>query len=254
MKTYFEKLIPAFLIITFFFVLAFLYSKLTSPMSLSLNSTVTNKSDIFTVTGEGSVFIQPDIAYVSAGISQTTSTVKEAQTQINKVINQITSGLKSLGIDSKDIKTTSYSINPTYDWSTRIQKITGYSASTQLNIKVIDIDKVNDVIDSVTSNGANQVNGITFDTEDRQNAEETARQQAITEANQKAQTAAKAAGFQLGKIIGYSENSFDSNIISPQSYTKMALSVDEAAAGGGTNIETGSEEVKITVVLNYQIN
>ena len=256
MKDLYKKITPAFLIIIFFFLVAFVYTNITGPVSLSINSNVTNKSDIFTVTGEGSVFIQPDIAYVNAGISQNATTVKQAQTKINEVINQITSGLKTLGIDSKDIKTTSYSINPTYDWESRTQKITGYSASTRLNIKVTDIDNVNDVIDSATSNGANQINGISFDTEDRQAAEEEARQQAIDEANQKAQTAAKAAGFRLGKIIGYSENAFDSNVIRPESYTKMAMSVNEdgAVAGGGTSIQTGSEEVKVTVILNYQIN
>lgn len=255
MKDIYKKITPAFLVIIFFFLAASIYSKFGNPLPFSVNSTVTNKSDIFTVTGEGSVFIQPDIAYVNAGINQSASTVKQAQTKINEVINQITSGLKTLGIDAKDIKTTNYSINPTYDWESRTQRITGYSASTQLNIKVTDIDKVNDVIDSVTSNGANQVNGISFDTEDRQTAEEEARQQAIDEANKKAQTAAKAAGFRLGKIIGYSENAFDSNIISPQSYTKATIDMENVSAGGGnTNIQTGSEEVKVTVVLSYQIN
>jgi len=254
MKTLFQKTLPVFLIVIFFFLTASVYSKFGNPLPFSINSTVTNKTDIFTVTGEGTISIQPDIAYVNAGISQSASTVKQAQTKINEVINKITSGLKSLGIDSKDIKTTNYSINPTYDWSSNTQRITGYSASTQLNIKITDIDKVNDVIDSTTANGANQIGNITFDTEDRQVAEEEARQQAIAEASKKAETAAKAAGFRLGKIVGYSENSFDSNVIRPESYAKMAVSLDGANAGGGTEIQTGSEEVKITVVLNYQIN
>ena len=252
MKDLYKKITPAFLIIIFFFLVAFVYSKIAGPIPLSINSNVTNKSDIFTVTGEGTISIQPDIAYVDAGISQSATTVKQAQTQINEVINKITSGLKSLGIDSKDIKTTSYSINPTYDWSDRTQRITGYSASTQLNIKITDIDKVNDVIDSATANGANQVSGITFDIEDKQTAENSARQQAVDEATNKAQAAAKIAGFKLGRIIGYSESS-DNNLLRPVAYNK-ALSVDEASAGGGTEIQTGNEDIKITVSLSYQIN
>jgi uncharacterized protein len=250
MKTLFQKTLPAFLIIIFFFLIASIYSKFGNPLPFSINSTVTNKTDVFTVTGEGTVSIQPDIAYVNAGISQSASTVKQAQTKINEVINKITSGLKSLGVDSKDIKTTNYSINPTYDWSSNTQKITGYSASTQLKIKITDIDKVNDVIDSATNNGANQVDGVTFDVEDRQKAEETARKDAVDQANNKAQNAAKIAGFKLGKIIGYSENS-DNNLIRPVVYSAMSA---DKAVGGGTEIQTGSEDVKIIVNLSYQID
>jgi uncharacterized protein len=251
MKTLFQKTLPAFLIIIFFFLAASIYSKFGNPLPFSINSTVTNKTDVFTVTGEGTVSIQPDIAYIDAGINQSASTVKQAQTKINEVINKITTGLKSLGIDSKDIKTTSYSINPTYDWSSSTQRITGYSAATQLNIKITDIDKVNDVIDSATTNGANQVSGITFDVEDKQTAQNSARQQAVDEATATAQAAAKIAGFKLGKIIGYSENSND-NLFRPVAYTKT-MSADEAV-GGGTEIQTGSEDIKITVSLSYQIN
>lgn len=252
MKDLSQKIVPAFLIITFFFILVFFYTKLTGPMAFSVNSNVTNKTDVFTVSGEGTVSIQPDIAYVTVGISKTASTVKQVQTQINEIINQISSGLKDIGIDSKNIKTISYSVNPNYDWSNNNQRITGYSASTQLKIKITDIDQVNDVIDSATANGANQIGNVSFDVEDRQKAEETARQQAVDEANVKAQAAAKAAGFKLGKIINYSESSND-NLLRTAVYSK-AMAVDEASAGGGTDIQTGSEDIKITVNLSYQIN
>lgn len=253
MKTYLSKITPAFLIIVFFFLAISVYSKVGNPLPFSVNSTVTNKTDIFTVTGEGTVSIQPDIAYINVGIQKSASTVKLAQSQINETMDKIAAGLKTLGIDSKDIKTSSYSINPNYDWSSSTQKITGYSASTYLKVKITNIDKINDVIDSATTNGANQVNNITFDVEDRQTAEADARQQAVAEANQKAESAAKAAGFKLGKLIGYSESSND-NLLRPITYSKTISVAADEAVGGGTSIQTGSEEIKINVNLSYQIN
>ncbi len=253
MKTYFEKLIPAFLIIIFFFLAASVYSKLGNPLSFSVNSNVTNKTDTFTVTGEGTISVKPDIAYVSVGIQKNASTVKQVQTQINEVTNKIIAGLKSLGIDSKNIQTENYSINPNYDWASGTQKITGYTANSQLKIKITDLDKINDVIDSSTTNGANQVNNITLDVEDRDAAEESARKDAVAEATKKAETAARIAGFKLGKIIGYYESSNESNMVRPVAYSLKGAGVatDQAA---NTNVQTGSEEVKITVNLSYQIN
>lgn len=253
MKTYIEKIIPAFLVIIFFFLAASVYSKFGNPLSFSVNSNVTNKSDIFTVTGEGTVSIKPDIAYVNVGIQKNASTVKQAQSQINEVMNKIISGLKNLDIDSKNIQTTSYFINPNYDWKDGTQKITGYSASTQLKVKITDLDKINDVIDSATANGANQVSNITLDVDDRDAAQDSARKDAITQANKKAEAAAKAAGFKLGKIISYYENSNDSNLVRPVAYSlKEAAGVADQALN--TNIQTGSEEVKIIVNISYQIN
>jgi uncharacterized protein len=253
MKIYIEKIIPAFLIIIFFFLAASVYSKLGNPLSFSVNSNVTNKTDTFTVTGEGVISIKPDIAYVNVGIQKNASTVKQVQVQINEVINKIILGLKNLDIDSKNIQTTNYSINPNYDWSSSIQKITGYSASTQLKIKITDLDKINDVIDSATSNGANQVNNITFDVDNRYAAEESARKDAVAQASKKAEIAAKIAGFKLGKIIGYYESSNESNLVRPVAYSLKSAggAVDQAV---NTNIQTGSEEVRITVNLSYQIN
>lgn len=253
MKTYIEKIIPAFLVIIFFFLAASVYSKFGNPLSFSVNSNVTNKSDIFTVTGEGTVSIKPDIAYVNVGIQKNASTVKQAQSQINEVMNKIISGLKNLDIDSKNIQTTSYFISPNYDWKDGTQKITGYSASTQLKVKITDLDKINDVIDSATANGANQVSNITLDVDDRDAAEDSARKDAITQANKKAEAAAKAAGFKLGKIISYYENSNNSNLVRPVAYSlKEAAGVTDQALN--TNIQTGSEEVKIIVNISYQIN
>lgn len=253
MKTYFEKLIPAFLVIIFFFLAASVYSKLGNPLSFSVNSNVTNKTDTFTVTGEGTISVKPDIAYVSVGIQKNASTVKQVQTQINEVTNKIIAGLKSLGIDSKNIQTENYSINPNYDWSSGTQKITGYTANSQLKIKITDLDKINDVIDSSTTNGANQVNNITLDVENRDAAEETARKDAVAQATKKAETAARIAGFKLGKIIGYYESSNESNMVRPVAYSLKGagIATDQAT---NTNVQTGSEEVRITVNLSYQIN
>jgi uncharacterized protein YggE len=249
MKDNISKILPGLLIIAFFFLALFLYSHLVGPIPFSVNSITTVKSDIFSVTGEGKSVVKPDIAYVRVGIEANGSTVKQTQTQINTVINNVSKALKGLGVSEDDIKTTNYSIRPNYDWREGRQRITGYQASTSLSVKVREIDKINEVIDSATANGANQVGSISFDVDDRTKAENEARQEAVAEAKRKAQEAARIAGFKLGKIINYSEGG--------NSYRPLMDSVRLPVSGGGemakTEIEPGTSEITVMVTLSYQI-
>ncbi len=232
---------------TTFFILLFTFTKLFGPIPFAVNSVTTTKSTTFDVTGEGKVSATPDIALVTVGIQSTGSTVKAAQDQINSTINKVSEAIKKLGVDPKDIKTTNYNVNPSYDF-TQGQKITGYLANTNLQIKVRVLDKANSVIDTATANGANQIGGINFDIDDKTKLENEARQKAVDSAKKKASDASKIAGFKLGRIINYSENSEG---ISPMPF--RAMSIDKAIGDTSTEIEPGSNEISVTVTLSYEI-
>lgn len=237
---------PFFLIFSFF-VLLFLYTKLIGPIPFSLSSVTTQKSTTFDVTGEGKSSTAPDIAEITAGITVSAQTVKAAQDQINAVINKVSQAIKQTGVDPKDIQTTNYNIYPSYDYTGGSQRITGYSASTNLSVKVRDLDNVNNVIDAVTASGANQISGLSFGVDDKTKVEDEARQKAVAQAKKKAEQAAKIAGFKLGRIINYSEN-FQGE---PRPIPLMMETAK--SAGVPTRVEPGSSEVIVNVTLSYEI-
>lgn len=231
-----------------FFILLFAYTKLVGPIPFQVNSTSTTKSTTFDVTAEGKSSSKADSANISAGVSATGSTTKEVQDKINSTINKVSEAIKALGIDSKDIQTSNYNVNPTYDYRDGSQKITGYSANTNLIIKVKNIEKAGQVIDAATTAGANNVNNLGFDTADKTAAENEARTKAVAAAKKKAEDAAKIAGFRLGNIVNYSENFGGFGGIRPL----MVGGADKAAAPS-TNLEPGSNDVVINVTLSYEI-
>lgn len=243
-----KQSVPALLPLIVFFILLFAYTKIIGPIPFSISSVTTNKSDTFTVTGEGKVAVRPDIAAINVGIQASGTTVKQTQEQINIIMNQVAAAIKKLGVEDKDIQTTNYNINPTYDFRSGSQKISGYQANTNLLVKVKVLDKINEVIDAATANGANQVGSIIFDVSDKAKAENEAREQAVNQAKQKAEQAAKVAGFNLGKIVNYSE-SFAGN---PPPMPLSAKAVDGRGSPETTNVEPGSSEIKITVSLSYE--
>lgn len=231
-----------------FFILLFVYTKFVGPIPFQINSTSTTKSTTFDVTGEGKAIVKNDTANVSAGISATGATTKEAQDKINQVISKVSEGIKALGVEANDIKTANYNINPTYDYRDATQKITGYSANTNLTIKVRNIDNVGKIIDAATANGANNVSNLGFDTVDKTSAENEARIKAVAVAKKKAEDASKIVGFSLGKIVNYNEGFNGSSII-----RAYGLSGAAQTASPETKLEPGSNEVVVSVTLSYEI-
>lgn len=234
---------------TTFFILLFAFTRLFGPIPFSVNSVTTQKSTTFDVTAEGKVTVKPDVAFVSAGIKAQAQTVKGVQDQINSVINNVSQAVKDLGVDSKDIQTISYNINPDYDYSSSPAKIKGYSAHTTLSIKVREIDKINGVIDAATVSGANEVSGVRFDVDDKAKAQNEAREKAVAEAKKKAQDAAKIAVFKLGRIVNYYETDYGSSV----PYSASNIRTFDIAAEKTTQVEPGTSEVRLTVTISYEI-
>lgn len=233
-----------------FFLCLFAFTKFVGPLPLSISSVVTQKTDTFSVSGEGKITMIPDIAVVNVGVTAQGPSVSQVQQELNKKMNAVTDAVKRLGVDAKDIQTSNYNISPTYDYSGSTQRVTGYQANSNLTIKVRKIDNANGVIDAATANGANEVSGVSFDVDDKTKAENQARTLAVADAKSKADTAARAAGFHLGRVINYSEGGGASP--RPIMFDK-ALPV---SGGGGapTQVEPGSSELTVSVTLSYEIN
>ncbi|MEX2007680.1 MAG: SIMPL domain-containing protein [Candidatus Levyibacteriota bacterium] len=227
----------------------FLYTKLAGPIPFSVTSVQTTKSNLFSASGTGKVTAAPDIAQVSLGVTQTAGTVAAAQSRLNARANSLIDTLKGLGIEEKDIKTTNYSISPNYDF-TAGQRITGYAASQNLEIKTKQTELANRVIDAATGAGANVVGGVTFtfDDETRTELEGEARKDAVGEAKRKANSLADAAGIRLGRIIDVQE-SFAGQ---PIPLAQLDRAVGTGSEPTDTNITPGENTIEITVTLSFE--
>lgn len=234
---------------TTFFILLFTFTKIFGPIPFSFTSVTTTKSDTFNVSGEGKVNASPDIALVNLGVQATGSTVKAAQDEMNSAINRVSQAIKALGVEKEDIQTTNYNVYPNTDYITGSQRITGYTASTNLSIKVREIDKANAVIDEATKNGANQIGGVSFDIDDKTKLENEAREKAVKDAKSKAEQAAKIAGFKLGRLVNYTED-FGGY---PVPMALRAMGAPEAVSDKATQIEPGSNEIIVNVTLSFEI-
>ena len=241
---YWEAIKTPFIFIVILFLGLFLYTKLAGPIPFFINSVQTTKSDLFSVSGTGEETAAPDQAVVDLGVTKSSGSVLDAQNQTNTSISKIISDIKSKGIADKDIKTNQYSINQDYQTKQ-------YSVTANLEVKIKPIDKVNSVIDGATANGANLVNGInfTFSDELQKSLENKAREEAVSEAKQKAGSLAKAAGINLGRIVNVTENSSSPR---PMPLGMGAADMKALNNSAPTQLQPGENSVSTTVTISYE--
>lgn len=250
MPNFIKPLLITLITVLFIFVCLFGFFKLFGPIPFFVQNVTTTKETLFSVDGKGEVTVIPDTAKVSLGVTKTTLTVQDAQNQVNTIANKITEDIKNLGIKVKDIKTTNYSVNPQYDYRDGKEKITGYSVSTNLEVKLQPIDKANDAIDLATKDGANQVGGIQFIVDDakQKELEKEARTKAIADAKEKAKSLADAAGIKLGRIVDVKENA-QNNYPYP---VMKSMAADTSGGGAQTELNPGENKITSTVTLSYE--
>lgn len=214
------------------------------------------------VVGEGKIAVRPDVVTFTASVITNDKKVKQAQTENAKRSNAIIDYLKSNGIGEKDIKTLYYNIFPQYKsfpviyeceegfscGKNEISKIISYEVRHNLNIKVHDLEKIDDLLDGVVTNGANEISSINFEIDNEELVKIEARQKAISDAKEKAQVLAKNLGVKLKRIISFSESGSYPPIYSR--YSKSSVILDESS--NTPQIEAGEQEVVSNVTITYE--
>ena len=203
------------------------------------------------VSGEGKVAAKPDIATLSATIVTERATVSQAQAENTAASAKVSKFLQSTGIDSKDIKTTNYSIHPQYFYpENRKPQITGYQIRNSMEIKIRDLLTVDDVLGGLVENGANEIGNVSFVIEDPDKLKEEARKLAIMSAKEKASVLSKSLRVRLERIVGFSEN--DGGFPPPIFYRAEAFSKGaDGITAVGPELSGGEQEISVSVAITY---
>lgn len=204
---------------------------------------------IISVSGEGKAVGIPDVALINLSVVTERATAKEAMNDNAKEMNEIIKFIKESGVEDKDITTQRYYLAPRYDWIENERVLKGYEITSTLAVKIRNLDKISSIIDGAVSKGANQVEDIQFVIDDSEKLKGEARDKAIENAKQRAQSIAEATGIKLGKIVSFSETAGIENYPFPY----YLESKDVSGAGEAPQIEEGSREIKVNVSLMFEV-
>lgn len=201
------------------------------------------------VTGEGRVYADPDVAQIVIGVESRAPTAKEAASKNSGDMSEVMAVLKEMGIAEEDIQTVDYSIRAEmYYPESEEPKVIGYVVNNAVQVKARDLGLVDDLLDKVTEAGANNIYGITFTIEDPRPFQDKARELAVADAGKKAQQLADLADIRLGALFSINEY-----IVGGPVYVEKAMAPMEGIGGGGPSISPGQLEIVVQVGVSYEI-
>lgn len=211
----------------------------------------TAPSNTVTVGASGSIMIEPDVAYLMVGVDAHATTASAAQqanatkfAAMEKVLYE------KFGIDKKDVKTTSFYVQPEYNYTEKEgRKLTGYTASHMVQVTYRKLPDIGKVLDALSAAGANRMDGVQFSTEKKDQYELDALKKAMANADAKAGVLATSAKRTLGGVL----NIVQGEVSSPPPIM-MAADMAKAssnAEGAGSSVQTGQIEITTSVTVQY---
>jgi uncharacterized protein len=205
---------------------------------LGRSATPTTGSTI-TVTGNGTVDSTPNRASFDFGVTTNGATAAEALSRNSADARSIIDALKKAGIAAADIQTTQVSLWP--QTSSNGMTITGYQASNSVNVSAA-LAKSGALVDAAVGAGANNVDGPDLDTADQTSLYDQALDKALSDAKQKAQAIASAAGLRLGTALRVHEGG--NAVVEP-------MFAEAARSSTAPPIEAGTQKIQASVTVTY---
>ncbi len=205
---------------------------------LGRSATPTPGSTI-TVTGNGTVDSTPNRASFDFGVTTNGATAAEALSRNSAEARSIIDALKKAGIAAADIQTTQVSLWP--QTSSNGMTITGYQASNSVNVSAA-LARSGALVDAAVGAGANNVDGPDLDTADKASLYDQALDKALSDAKQKAQAIASAAGLRLGTALKVHEGG--NAVVEP-------MFAEAARSSTAPPIEAGTQKIQASVTVTY---
>jgi len=222
-------------------------------VAVLINEKTGANENLISVSGLGEVYVTPDVGFVTISVKTENRNVSVATDENSQKMNEVIEYIKSEGVESKDLKTTGYNINPRYEWNNDTGKRTlaGYEVSQSLNVKIRDLSKVGTIISNATSKGANDVSSLSFIVDDDEEAKAEAKELAINDAKAKAKELEELLGIKMVRIVSFSESG----------YVPIRVAYDEAvnfkkqlsSSIAVPTIETGENKITSTITITYSI-
>ena len=202
---------------------------------------------VIVTSGDAVVRRTPDRAFVTIAVESRARNPRDAQKQNADAATQVQQRLAQARLGQDAVRTLGYHLEQEFDVvpSGRIPR--EYVARNTIEVRVDDLSRIGELIDTTVRGGATSVGGVRFELQNRAAAEQEALRLAVADARSRAEAAATGAGLTVDRVLRIEDRR--EGIIVPQ----RALVMAARAADATTPIEPGLIEIQAHVTLTVSI-
>jgi uncharacterized protein len=201
------------------------------------------------VSATGEATRVPDLAIISAGVVTRQTTATAAIQENAERMERVLSALKRVGIEERDVQTSSINLNPEYRYQdNRSPELVGYSASNQVSIRFHDIRNTGKILDALVAEGANQINGPTLTIDKPEAALDEARLKALANGRARADVYARALGRRVARIVSISESGGSYPVAPP-----MPMMMEARNQAADSKILPGEQKLQVTLSIVFDL-
>ena len=200
---------------------------------------------VVVTVGEATVRRPPDRAFVTISVETRAKSPRDAQRQNAEAMTAVQQRLGQARLGNDAIRTTGYNIQQEFDFVQGKRIPREFVARNGVEVRVDDVARTGEILDSVVESGATSVSGVRFDLKDRDGAEREAVKLAVADARARAEAAVSGAGRSIDRVLRI-EDSRDGGIGPPR---PVMMNYAAAERSAPTPIEPGLIEIRARVTL-----
>lgn len=217
----------------------FVLFSLLSTMAIAQNQTPTVE-----VVGEGIVYVTPDMVNISISIEKEGLDLKNLRQKNGEAVAQV------LQLLSKELPMENFQTSYVSLYKDDYNKLNKYRVVQNINIKLEDISKYDNLMNAIFDAGVNRIDGISFGVKNKEKLLQEARVAAIDDARKKALLYAVSLDQNIGKAIKIREVNSHFNDIQPvERMSKMSL----GSTGSDNTLAVGKIAIEAQVNVAFEL-
>ena len=198
------------------------------------------------VVGEGIVYATPDMVNISISIEKEGLDLKNLRQKNGEAVAQV------LQLLSKELPMENFQTSYVSLYKDDYNKLNKYRVVQNINIKLEDISKYDNLINAIFDAGVNRIDGISFGVKNKEKLLQEARVAAIDDARKKALLYAVSLDQNIGKAIKIKEVNSHFNDIQPvERMSKMSLG--SPANGSDNTLAVGKIAIEAQVNVAFEL-
>jgi len=220
--------------------------------SLAAIPTQAETDRTLSVRGTAEEQVPPDMARIRGAVVVDAVDPAAARQSADQTVAGVLRDLKRLGIPDQAIDTSGLQINPQYRWdeATRSRELTGYRVLRSLEVRLLDLDRLGDLLTTLSVAGVNQLQAPVLGLAEPERVYQRVLAAAAENARARAEVLATTLRERLGPVV--SASTHDTAQPTPLRRDAMMVAAEAAPADAST-YQSADLSFRVHISVTFQL-